>query len=158
MTINKNYKKPSLPAGITKRREEPIEERKGLEQFKYLARDPERNQSELEKMRLEASLRLREQIRSLVESDDYLIMSESRVKWRDGGDYSLRVYDSEVVDSETELVNDGYTELTKVRHGQVTRRVGSDGFGEAYGDVLWVDGLEMEGNYEDVADVSSNVL
>ena len=114
-----------------------------MEKFELLLKNPTGNLTELENMRRDAGKRLREQILKLVESDDFLMMGNTRQAYRDGGDYGLRVY------AEEEPVS--YYELAMVlKEGEGTRRLSTDGFGDAYMTVLDKEGPDDEGNYEDL--------
>ena len=126
----------------------PIAERGPIltraEKFLELSKEPTKNKTELEKMRCYAAKRLRMEILRLTESDDFLIMTNTRQAYRDGGDYSMRVY------PEPEVEGVSYFDLAMIMKEEATRRLSSDGFGDAYCTLLEQEGPDDEGNYEDL--------
>lgn len=119
-----------------------------MDRFQLLLKNPKGNMTELEKMRREAGQRLREKIKELGESDDFLMMANTRTAYRDGGDYALRVYSENYQDKEEPISHYEFTVYLKGEEG--TRRVSTDGIGEAYCTYLEKEGPDDEGNYEDL--------
>ena len=115
-----------------------------MERFQSLLKNPTGNMTELEKMRHDAGKRLREQIQKLVESDDFLVMCTTRQAYRDGGDYAVRVYGEREEVSHYELA-------MYIKEDEGTRRVSTDGYGDAYMTILDKEGPDDEGNYEDLS-------
>ena len=114
-----------------------------IEKFSVLSKDPSTNSKELEKMRQNAAVRLRREILKLVESDDFLIMAQTRQAYRDAGDYAVTVLSEDPSIHRYELA-------MYLKEAEGTRRVSTDGFGEAYGTYLYDNGPDDEGNYEDL--------
>lgn len=115
-----------------------------IEKFQELIKNPQANRTELERMRSIAGQRMRKEIQRLVESDDFIIMAQTRQAYRDGGDYAL------VVPSEDPAL-DRYELAMYVKPDEGTRRISIDGIGEAYSTLLYAEGPDDEGNYEDLS-------
>lgn len=120
-----------------------------MENFELLLKNPTNNLTELERMRCDAGKRLRTQIQKLVESEDFRIMTKTRQAYRDGGDYGLRIY---APNPNLEKVPEfSLYELAMYhKEDEGTRRVSTDGIGEAYMTILDLEGPDDDGNYEDL--------
>lgn len=122
-----------------------------MDRFQLLLQNPKGNLTELEKMRREAGQRLREKILTLGESDDFMMMANTREAHRDAGDYALCVFPPGD-DKDDPISNYEFAVYLKRKEGERgTFRISTDGIGNAYSTVLEEEGPDdLGGNYEDL--------